>query len=439
MLVFRILILVFLSMLFAPWQTIAAELRLKDYLNEKNLSPEQKYQILYDVHRKAISQNASVSYEGIDSLCLEIPKNARAIPIRNNQDFQGVVIRVLNNSQSQFLYDIRSKADSINIRKIDIDRGDFRSYPSLKDGKHLLVITDNELWVDQRSGHDYGHVRKDILYIENGRALNKVISRYNNKRSSPLCVYSDIGSPIELKNLTIIRDERSQCLTTCFFFQYRSDIIISNIKAITQGNPYSLVSDRAFAFYNCANILMEDVFIDGSYSLTHKSGYGILMNNVWKCKFVRLYGHGEWGIFGTNNINQAILQDCDINRFDIHCYGKDVSCYNCKFSNLYNQFSGVYGTILYDHCTFDSFTPYLNGGSYDAHVRVKVVLKDCVWWITKQRYAIVDDRKPYKNLNPRKELRKKYTPRVKIDNLTIYSRDNRITDYVIYKETHYPE
>lgn len=418
--------------------TSSGVLYLRDYLTKKQ-SPEQKYQIMYDVHRKAISKDAFVSYEGIDSLYLEIPAGARAIPIRKTQDFQGLKLRVLNNSHSLFLFDIRGKVDSTSIRKVDIDRGDFRRYESLKNGKHLVIITDDKLWVNQRSGHDYGHTRKDILYVENGRAINKVVSPYNNKRSSPVCVVSNVEPPIEIKNISIIRDAASRHLTTCFFFQNRSDIKLSNIKVTTSGNPNNLVSDRAFSFYNCANVSMSDVSIDGTYSSAHSSGYGILMNNVWNCRFEKLYGHGEWGVFGCNNVSQAILQDCDINRFDIHCYGKDVHCIGCKFSNLYNQFSGVYGTITYDYCTFDSFIPYLNGGSYDAHVPVKVVLNNCNWWITKAKHAIVDDRKPYKDKSPRKELKRKYTPTVVVKNLTVHSRDALVTDYIKIKVSDYKD
>lgn len=175
-------------------------------------------------------------------------------------------------------------------------------------------------------------------------------------------------------------------------FQSLNDVSIANVNILTLGNPYSLYGDGAITINDCTNINITDVKIDGSYSLEKKYGYGINMNNVWNSLFVRFYGRGAWGIFGNNNINETYLEDCDINRFDIHCYGKNVTCKGCTFKNYYNQYSGVYGIILYNECFFDNFTPYINGGSYNAHVPVEVILKNCLWRVNFQKDFIVDDR-----------------------------------------------
>ena len=78
-------------------------------------------------------------------------------------------------------------------------------------------------------------------------------------------------------------------------------------------------------------------------------------------------------MFGNNNVNKAMLQNCDINRFDIHCYGKDVSFEKCSFVDFYNQFSSVYCELYFRSCTFTSFFPILMEYSYNAYTGFDLV------------------------------------------------------------------
>lgn len=172
-------------------------------------------------------------------------------------------------------------------------------------------------------------------------------------------------------------------------------------------------------YENCANIKVKDVTIDGTYSLKDKYGYGIGMNNVWNVSFVGLTASGTWGVFGNNNVG-ATLDDCDINRFDIHCYGRDVICKNTIFRNLYNQFSSLYGTLRFEGCHFVDFVPVLFESSYSAYTHFNLEIENCVIEVDKERPYLISAGNPGKlSVKPPKALAKACWPDVNIKKLTV--------------------
>lgn len=146
------------------------------------------------------------------------------------------------------------------------------------------------------------------------------------------------------------------------------------------------------------------------------------MNNIWNHTAHNVTATGNWGVYGTNNINKALIEDCDLNRFDIHCYGRDVTSRNCVYRNLYNQFSSAYGDIRYEECLFIGFVPYLNAGSYNAYTPVSVVFDKCTFNLVQQANKTTSiakitglDSEP----NNRLELAKKALPNFSFKNCTI--------------------
>ena len=41
----------------------------------------------------------------------------------------------------------------------------------------------------------------------------------------------------------------------------------------------------------------------------------------------------------NNNINTATLMNCNLNNFEIHCYGRDITSRNCTYHDYYNHFA----------------------------------------------------------------------------------------------------
>ncbi len=389
------------------------------------------YEVLLRTHQAAVAAGVNVDYSGIDTIRLEIPTKPSRIPLTQFNDFKGCVFVVKNTSKACYLFDRRNDGATISIDKRLIDKGDFRSVDALKRGRHLLIVEDENLWVQQRKGHSYGHPRKDMLLVENGVAKNSVVMPYDNEYSKPKCTFVKLGKePLVVKNISIVRDSNCTFLTHVTNIAGADDVRFENVSIKTPESP--LTDDRGISIYNCTNVRMDNVRIEGTYSHTDHSGYGVFLNNVWNYKSTNMYGKANWGIFGNNNVNVARIEDSQINRFDIHCYGRDISFKNVSFFDLYNQYSSVYGTIQYEKCTFTNFVPVLNGGSYNSYVEHDVIFIDCIFNATPRKRFLIKVGNLNDAPNERHELAQKCLPNVRIKNLTVNLQDGEEHFYIFY-------
>lgn len=378
----------------------------------------ERYEVLLRIHRAAVKAGVNVDYRGIDTIRIEIPEKPSRIPLTQMNDFKGCVIVVKNTQKSCWLFERVEKGTPVTVSARMIDAGDFRAVDLLRRGRCLLVIEDEDSWVANRKGYSYGHTRKDVLLIENGVAKNKVVMPYGNKYSKPKCTYVKLsGNPFVVKNLTIIRDKGCWFVTHVANISGLDDVRIQNVRLHTPESKMN--GDTGLRISECANVTLEDVYIDGTYSQKDKYGYGVNMNNIWNFKAVRMYGRANWGVFGNNNINTARIEDSQINRFDIHCYGRDISFENVEFFDLYNQYSSTYGTISHKNCTFTNFVPVLNGGSYNSFVEHEVVFYNCVMNATKDKYFLCKLSHLDEQANARHELAEKCLPNVTIKNMEV--------------------
>lgn len=382
-----------------------------------------RYDVLYRTHTAALKDSVGVDYTGIDSLKIEVPTNARPIPLTPYTDFSGLVLTVRNTYKTLFLFELVGTASPIDVEKDLLGGNDFTSVETLAEGTKLLLIEDENLWVERRAGRDYGATRKDVLFLRNGRAKNTPVASYLTASSSPKCYVCSVTDTVQyIRNLTFVRDTGSTYKTKLLKIQYQNNVLLENIAIHTPSS--TMTADAAIQIHDCANITMKDVTIKGTYSRKDYYGYGIEMNNVWNSQFIRLNAQANWGIFGTNNLNKVSLKDCDINRFDVHCYGKDITLTNCKFSKLYNQFSSIYGTVKFDGCRFKDFVPALFEPSYNAYTGFELVFQNCVFDVTRTHNYLIsagylDDR-----MNSRPELNLKCWPNVVIRNMTVNVPDN---------------
>lgn len=391
----------------------------------------ERYNVLYETHKAAVAAGVNVDYSGIKTVSIEIPEKAKRIPLTRYNDFKGCVFVVKNTTNKVWLFDYEEKGIPIELSGKSIDAGDFRRVSPLNSGRYLLVIEDKKPWVNNRKGYKYGHQRKDILLIENGKAVNTVVKPHGNMESSPKCTYiKQEREAFAFKNVTIRRDGASTFVTNIASITGVDDVRLTNVNIYTPQS--SLTDDRALTINNCTNVSLDNVHIDGTYSQTDHSGYGVFMNNIWNFKATRMYGKGNWGVFGNNNINTALIEDSKINRFDIHCYGRDIAFKKVEFFDLYNQYSSVFGTISYDHCTFTNFVPVLNGGSYNSFVGHDIVFSDCMFNATEKKNYLIKLSKLETDTNTRKELASKALPNVRIKNLTVNMTEGADYLYLFY-------
>lgn len=399
---------------------LATLLKSQIVLNPKNfgLSSDNtgidNYNILYECHKRAKEIGANISYSGIDSVLLDIPLNATPIPLTNQVDFTGVILKVRNNSKSHWLFDMVNPSRPSSLIWQDIEKGDVNGIKNA-----LLIVKDEEPWVKERKGYGAGHTRMDLLYIKGGKIQNNTIYPYNSSLSKPVVYISEVDNKKKnIRNISIIRDEESKFITRCFRIVNQNNVTLSNISLITPES--SLSGDGAIMIENCSNVTMDNIKIDGTYSQYNKYGYGISLYNVWNvvCKHIR--ADGKWGIFGNFNVNRILLDNCDINRFDIHCYGKDVTMKKCIIRRLYNQISSVFGKVVFDSCIFDQAIPLLIESSYNAYTPFDVEWNNCIFYLDKKHnylltlFGVPDD------MNERFELANKCLPNISVINSNVY-------------------
>lgn len=400
----------------------------------------QRYACLLLCHKDAIKKNASISYAGIKSIDIETPANAEPIPLPAKVDFAGVEINVLNTQKNMALFSRTASTKTVKTSALLIDQGFFRNEKDLNNGRYLLIVKDETPWVENRKGYSYGATRKDVLVVENGVALNLPTSSYGNAQSSAKSTIVQIGAPVVCKNLKFNRDAKSTKMTYLFNISNTYDVSLSNI-SITTPQDNDIYGDAAIQIKDCAKVNISDIIINGTYSLTNKYGYGINLENVAMFSGERIYARARWGVFGSNNVNGATLRDCDINRFDIHCYGKDVKCYNCRFADMYNQFSSVFGEVYFEKCMFTNFIPVLIEPSYNAYTPFDLTFKSCVFNLTGKKNYLMTLSGLEAAHNSRPELSRKSLPNITIKNCKVNLADDVKEWYIVntgkvtYKES----
>lgn len=391
---------------------------------------EERYSILLKTHKLAYKKGVAVDYRGLRNVDITIPQNAVSIPLGQVNDFSNVVFNVTNKAKDFFLFSYVNTPITIMVSGVEIDKGKFGSSSQLHSGKKLLCIEDKNPWVKNRKSYSYGHQRKDILLVENGNAKNRPVMPYNNSQSSPVCKYYEVVYPfLQLTSVTLNRTLGSTSKTYLCKIVGADDVRIQNVVINT---PMSdMVDDVAISIQNCTNVKFKKVSINGTYSRSNHSGYGISMNNIWNFYATNLKAKGNWGIFGNNNINTAYIENSEFNRFDVHCYGRDVSFKNVVFFNQYNQFSSTFGRIQFDECTFKHFVPVLYEASYNAYTPHDVVFNKCRFHLDGKRNCLIAAGSLTPEENSRYELRHKCWPNVFINNLRVVV-DSEATSFNVF-------
>lgn len=383
--------------------------------------PDACYDILLRCHREAQRQQAPVSYAGIDTLRLTIPPDATSLPLTAQTDFAGVVLLVTNTQAPLTLFTLSQPLLDIAPTPQQIDSVTFDADSPLAHGLHLLVIRDDSAWT-HRVGFGYNHYRYDIMVVRDGHGDSRPIMPYANPQSRPHCSYCPVTDDVKrVGNVQLHRTPASTQITRLLSVVAQHNVLIHDI-LITTPERTTLYGDAAISVSHSTHVTMRDVEVRHTYSQRTQYGYGYALNNVWNFRALRVKGAAHWGVFGSNNVHSAYLDDCDLNRFDIHCYGRDITCHNCRFSKLFNQFSATYGTVLFDSCTFTDFKPYRNAYSYNAMVPVDVVFRHCTFHLRRGKNCIIRFDGIMAQRNPRPELTVRYLPNVVLDDCDLSGR-----------------
>lgn len=373
---------------------------------------EERYWAIYRTHADAVKQNTTVDYSGIKQLNIEIPENARRIPLCEQTDFSGLKLTVSNTKRRDFtLFYYEKTVTEIDVDKECFTTYSFEAYPELRTGCVLLIVEDKNPWVENRIGFNYGATRRDVLLLRNGKAVNKTISPYDNEYSSPRCYFIKTSENRKFfKNIEFDRDESSTMKTFLLNVKNLNNLEISGITVKTP-NRDDWYADAIITVEGCTNLSMCDIKIENTYSQKNQFGYAFALGNIWNATISKVTAVAEWGVFGCSNINKATLTDCYINRFDLHCYGKDYYFRNCTILDEI-PISSMFVEMKFEKCTFETAYPCEYRYDYNAYTPFNLIFNRCTFKMDKKHNFIVFISKLSDERNSRKELHLKCLPNI---------------------------
>lgn len=397
-----------------------AQISPLDFGLQEAVNGTDRFNVLYNTHAKALAIGAEVSYAGIDTLEIELPPDFKSIPLGPRTDFGGLVLYVTNNVRDDALFTMHNPAKSVNVSKELVDEGDFSSIPALANGEHLLILTDQHPWTE-RIGYGYYVNRQDILWIKNGKAVNKPVSPWNTDSTNMRASFVPAGNDQKLfRGLTMHRADSSTNKTFCLSVSGQCNVLIEDVHVTTPKSR--MTADCVFRVLSSVGVTFRDVTVDGTYSgygRWRQYGYAFSLYNLWNTKFERVIADGNWGVFGTNCLSNTTLEDCDINRFDIHCYGRDALLKRCTLRQRQTQFGSMYGTVTFDSCLFIDCIPVRVRSSYNAYTPFDIEMRDCTFELTMRHHSLVNILLQDTAINSRPELNDKCWPNLRISNMTV--------------------
>ena len=389
-----------------------------DYGLREATTGEARYEAIYDAHCAALAFGLPLDYSGVGTVDLSIPSASKAIPLPPQTDFQGTVFKVRNNAKKCYLFSLEKVFSRVAVSGAQIDAADYSGVPALSNGLHLLRILDDRHWVDDREGFDHPADRADVVLVRDGVGSNGPIASYDTPATRINAEYCDADETQKsFCNVTLVRDAASTQIVNLLSVRGINNLYLGNVRVETPSNT-GIYSDTAIDIRHCTNLTCEDVTFDGLYCDAHETGYGLSINNTWNATFRRIHSHNLWAAFGCNNMQDSFLEDSDVERFDIHCYGRNITVRNSTLTGKGIPCSSIFGTVLCEHVTFSDCFTYSMRTEYNAFTPFDIVLKDCEL-IAGSQHALVNMGKVDAKINPRPELAKKHWPNLEVDGLTV--------------------
>lgn len=353
-----------------------------------------------------------------------------SIPLTKNNDFCGVEFKVKNNSNALTLFqingsDFQSFTTSNDVIKNCLNGLDYSTIPEIGvgTGLSLLKIKDSTTWtIRVDGGTSTPQYRYDLILINDGVAYNLPIYNYDNGTPEFEYVKVEANATI-IKNLSITRLSGSTYITRPLVITRLNNVLLENVNLKT-ATVDGLTNDFGFTISDCSNVTLLNLTINGIYD-NSGFGYGLFLTNLYNLVMNRVNtSNYNWGIMGCNYLNTATIYNSNINRFDLHLYGRDFLFINCQFKQKYNQFSNVYGSIVFDTCQFINCTPIIYEGSYNAWTGHDVIFKNCSF---KGINYLINLYKLNDTVQDRSELAQKCLPNINIENCIIINLTTSIT------------
>ena len=270
-----------------------------------------------------------------------------------------------------------------------------RHVPLLSDYKNCLIfITDANDRIGFRSGADYkgqSWAREEFFYVEeHGRIIGDVAWEF--KDYTKLTAYYVDENYLKVEGGTFYLSGNSP--TTKGRGYLRNGISITRSRTIISdqwvglapgAEDTSTLNPRSgfYTFSRVFDVKLENVRLipyeqnrGGEARNVSAGTYGISMGRVMNCTFKNVTAEGSnvhWGVFGSNLIKNFNVENCRINRVDVHFH-----CWNLRISNSDIGYKGITVTgggnlfIENSSCAGRSFINFRSdfGSKWDGDIKI---------------------------------------------------------------------
>ena len=379
-----------------------------------------RYFALYNAHVDALARGVEVDYTGIDTLELELPPAWRSIPLGRHTDFKGLVLYVTNHAKHGALFALTQSATPLEMDKAMVDGLDYRSVPELAEGYKLLVLNDKTPWTERR-GFGYMQYRADLIVVHDGLGQNSPVMPWNTEATQLKASYYTVDTAQKVfRNLTMHRNKGCSYRTNLISVSGQYNVLIEHVHVTTPKSK--MIADAIFSIGNSANVTLYDIKVEGTYSGKGRPdvyGYAFSLNNLYNSRYAYIDAWGNWGVFGSNNLNHTTLEHCQVDRFDIHCYGRDATLRECTLSGRQTLYTSFYGTARFEYCYFKDYVPVRVRSSYNAYTPFDIEIHNCTFELTPRHHYIVRVNLLDTADNPRPELVEKCWPNLLVDGMDV--------------------
>lgn len=397
-----------------------AAVRPADYGLLEAASGMGRYFALYNAHCEALRRGVPVDYSGIDTLHLELPPSWQSIPLGPQTDFGGLVIYVTNHAHHGALFSMVQAATPLALDKQVVDGLDYRAVPELASGWHLLILNDQHPWTERR-GFGYMQYRSDLLVVHDGLGLNAPVMPWNSDSTRLKASYVEVDTAQKVfRNLTMHRTPGCSYRTNLIAVSGQYNVLVEHVRVTTPKSK--MIADGIFSITHSARVTLRDIRVEGTYSGKGRPdvyGYAFSLNNLYDSRFEYVDAWGNWGVFGTNNLSKTLLSHCQVDRFDIHCYGRDATLRECTLEGRQTLYTSFYGKAVFEHCYFKNYIPVRVRSSYNAYTPFDIEIRHCTFELTPRYHYIVRVNLQDTADNPRPELREKCWPNLRVDGLDV--------------------
>jgi len=417
----------------------AAEFIIKDENSKDVLSGEYHIKLsngLYALLLEPLSVNYKMFGaigDGINNDAVQISKahqyaNTRDIPIVNHKgefwlkeiekisiqtdvDWGNTIFHIdeKHNSLTDFRFEVTSKDRPHEIILSEEDKKSFLS--AINSGKstipilkpyynHLLVIADSDDRIGFRSGASYkgkSWAKEDLFYVEEAGKIIGGIT-WSFKDYTKLIAYPVDKNYLRIEGGVFYLSGDNPSHKRGYFKNgmqiKRSKTIISNqwIGLEPEKEDTTTINPRSgfYAFSNVYDITLENVrllpylYTRESGNNVHSGTYGITMGRVLKSHFKNVTAEGSrnhWGVFGTNINKDLKIEDCHLNRVDVHFYCWNLSIVNSHIGERGITITGG-GNLNIDNssCAGSSFVNFRRdyGSRWDGDITVT----NCIFKVT---------------------------------------------------------